>query len=79
MDENEKSGSLPQTLVLFGLMTAGKSLLDTSVRIQVWGLNPGPITYQRGDFGQFFNQSASISSSEERDIMATSQDWVRNR
>lgn len=45
MDENEKSGSLPQNLVLFGLMTTGKSLLDTSVRIQVWGLNPGPITY----------------------------------
>lgn len=45
LDENEKPGSLVQNLVLFCLVTLNKSLVDSSVRIQVWGLNPGPITY----------------------------------
>lgn len=35
LDENEKPGSLVQNLVLFCLMTLDKSLVDSSVGIQV--------------------------------------------
>lgn len=45
LDENEKSGSLVQNPVLPLLVTLGKPALDTSVRMQVWSLNPGPFTY----------------------------------
>ena len=62
LDKNEKSGSLVQNSVLFCL---GKSLPDTSVKTQVWDLNPGPITYKLGDRGKLLNQFTSVSSFEE--------------